>query len=112
MALTWALETGEPDRFPNERHAISYCGLCAAQRESAGKSQRGPLSKQRNHFLQTTLIEAAPIAKHINPPLRASYEAALSKGSQQRATLEIARRLVRQLLAIDRCYFKNLPNTA
>ena len=25
-ALSWAVETGEPSRFPNQRHAISYCG--------------------------------------------------------------------------------------
>ena len=33
-ALTWALETGDPRRFCNAKQAISYCGLCAAQRES------------------------------------------------------------------------------
>lgn len=50
-ALTWALETGEPARFPNARHAIGYCGLCAAQRASAGVQKRGPLSKQRKCIL-------------------------------------------------------------
>jgi len=28
MALTWALETGEPHRFRAVRKAVSYCGLC------------------------------------------------------------------------------------
>ncbi|HXR75123.1 MAG TPA: IS110 family transposase [Bryobacteraceae bacterium] len=51
-ALTWALEAGPVERFAGIRNAISYCGLCSAQRESAGKIQRGPLSKQRNKFLQ------------------------------------------------------------
>lgn len=104
-ALTWALETGEPARFPNERHAISYCGLCAAQRESADKQQRGPISKQRNMFLQTTLIEAAHLAVQHNDELKTIYEAHCAKGSKNRAVLEIARRLVRRLLAIDRQYF-------
>lgn len=66
IAFTWVVEVGEPSRFPNERHAISYCGLCAAERESAGVTHRGPLSKQRNHFLQTTLIEAAHLAVRFN----------------------------------------------
>ncbi len=35
-ALTWALEIGDPQRF-STRQAISYCGLCSAQRQSAGK---------------------------------------------------------------------------
>ncbi len=82
------------------------------QRESAGKSQRGPLSKRRNHFLQTTLIEAAHIANTSIHNYNAIHEAALGKGPKHRATLEIVRRLVRQLLAIDRCYFKTLQNAA
>ena len=104
-ALTWAVEVGEPSRFPNERHAISYCGLCAAQRESAGVQKRGPLSKQRNAFLQTTLIEAAHMAVTHNEKLRAIYETECRRGPKNRATLEVARRLVRWLLAIDRQYF-------
>ncbi len=65
-ALTWALETGEPSRFPNANHALSYCGLCSPQRESAGVAKRSPLSKQRNRFLQTTLVEAAHLAPRFN----------------------------------------------
>jgi transposase len=104
-ALSWAVEVGEPSRFPNERHAISYCGLCAAQRESAGVQKRGPLSKQRNAFLQTVLIEAAHIAITHNEKLRTIYETECQRGPKNRATLAVARRLVRWLLAIDRQYF-------
>ena len=111
-ALTWALEIGEPTRFPNARHAISYCGLCAAQKESAGVAKRGPLSKQRNRFLQTTLVEAAHLAPQFNETLRAIYEAAHQKGNRHRATLEVARRLVRYLLAIDRDYFRTQQQRA
>ena len=104
-ALTWAVEVGQPGRFPNERHAISYCGLCAAERESAGVQKRGPLSKQRNRFLQTTLIEAAHLAIVHNQKLRTIYETECQRGPKNRATLEVARRLVRWLLAMDRQYF-------
>lgn len=104
-ALTWAVEVAEPSRFPNERHAISYCGLCAAQRESAGIQKRGPLSKQRNAFLQTTLIEAAHMAVTHNQKLRTLYETECGRGPKNRAILAVARRLVRWLLAIDRQYF-------
>jgi len=111
-ALTWAVEVGEPSRFPNERHAISYCGLCAAERESGGVQKRGPLSKQRNHFLQCTLIEAAHLAVRFNPKLRAIYESECQRGPKNRAGLEVARRLVRWLLAIDRQYFACRKATA
>jgi transposase len=104
-ALTGAVETGEPSRFPNQRHAISYCGLCSAERESAGVQKRGPLSKQRNAFLQTPLIEAAHIAITHNEKLRSLYDTESLRGPKNRATLAVARRLVCWRLAIDRQYF-------
>jgi transposase len=101
-ALTWALEVAEPERFGSVRRAVSYCGLCAAQRESAGKTQRTPLSKQRNQHLQTVLIEAAKLAPRFNPELQAVHERELQRGSRNRATLAVARKLAAYLLAVDR----------
>ena len=69
-ALSWALEIAEPGRFGAIGRVVSYCGLCSAQRASAGKTQRGPLSKQRNKHLQRVLIEGAKLAPRWNPQLR------------------------------------------
>jgi transposase len=102
VALTWVLEIGEPERFGNARQAISYCGLCSAQQESAGKEKRGPLSRKRNKHLQTTLIEAAKLAPNWNPQLAALHEKELAYGNRNRATLAVARKLVEYLLAVDR----------
>jgi len=102
MALTWVLEIGDPSRFSSSRDAISYCGLCSAQRESAGKEQRGPISKKRNKHLQTMLIEAAKLAPNWNPQLAALHEKELARGNRNRATLTVARKLVEYLLAVDR----------
>lgn len=102
MALTWVLEIGDPARFSSSREAISYCGLCSAQRESAGKEQRGPLSRKRNKHLQTMLIEAAKLAPKWNLLLAALHEKELPKGNRNRATLAVARKLVEYLLAVDR----------
>jgi transposase len=102
MALTWVLEVGDPARFSSSRDAISYCGLCSAQRESAGKEQRGPISKKRNKHLQTKLIEAAKLAPHWNPQLAELHEKELTRGNRNRATLAVARKLVEYLLAVDR----------
>lgn len=101
-ALTWVLETGEVSRFSSSRNAISYCGLCSAQKESAGKEQRGPISKQRNKHLQTVLIEAAKIAPLWNEQLKALHEKELARGNRNRATLAVARKLVEFMLAVDR----------
>ncbi len=101
-ALTWVLEIGDPCRFSNNRQAISYCGLCSAQRESAGKEKRGPLSKQRNKHLQTVLIEAAKLAPRRNAELAEVYIRELARGNHNRATLAVARKLVAYLLAVDK----------
>jgi transposase len=101
-ALTWALEVADPNRFSSHSQAISYCGLTPALRSSAGKEQRSPISKQRNAWLQTTLIEAAKLAPRWNPPLAAVHARALERGHRNRATLAVARKLVAYLLAVDK----------
>ena len=101
-ALTWVLEIGDSGRFLSIRKAVSYCGLCSAQKESAGKEQRGPISKKRNKHLQTMLIEAAKLAPHWNEQLAIVHEQELKKGNRNRATLAVARKLVAYMLAVDR----------
>lgn len=103
-ALTWALEIDTPKRFSSIKDVQSYCGLCAAEHESAGKQRRMPLSKERNPHLQTILIEAAKLAPSFHPHLNAVYQKALNKpgGNRNRATLEVARKLAAYLLAVDK----------
>ena len=102
VSLTWALEIGEVNRFSSLAKAVSYCGLCSAQRESAGKSTRGPISKERNKHLQRMLVEAAKLAPRHAPQLRKLYERERQRGDHNRATLAVARKLVAHLLAVDR----------
>jgi transposase len=101
-ALTWALEVGDPQRFSSNGAAMSYCGLTPALRSSAGKQQRGPISKQRNAWLQTALIEAAKLAPRWNPQLATLYARERERGHANRATLQVARKLVAYLLAVDK----------
>jgi transposase len=101
-ALTWALEVDDPHRFSSIGDAVSYCGLTAAFRSSAGKQQRGPISKQRNAWLQTVLIEAAKLAPRWNPQLATLHAKQLELGHPNRATLQVARKLVAYLLAVDK----------
>jgi transposase len=101
-ALTWALEVDDPRRFSSIGNAVSYCGLTSAFRSSAGKEQRCPISKQRNAWLQTVLIEAAKLAPRWNPQLAALHARQLELGHPNRATLEVARKLVAYLLAVDK----------
>jgi transposase len=101
-SLTWALEVGEPQRFPSIADAVSYCGLTSALDSSADKQQRGPISKQRNPHLQTVLIEAAKLAPRWNSQLVEVHQRELQRGNRNRATLAVARKLVAYLLAVDK----------
>ena len=101
-ALTWALEIGDPTRFSSCAKVMSYCGLTSALRSSADKQQRGPISKQRNHWLQTALIEAAKLAPRWNPHLAELHARELDHGHRNRATLAVARKLTCYLLAVDK----------
>jgi transposase len=102
LALTWALEMGDVSRFSCAKAAISYCGLCGAEQSSAGKSQRTPISKQRNKHLQTILIEPPKVAPRWHPEFALLYDQQKQKGNRNRATLAIARKLVAYLLAVDK----------
>jgi transposase len=105
VSLTWALEIGDVRRFSSLNNAISYCGLCSAQTESAGKLKRGPLSKQRNKYLQRVLVEAAKMAPRSSPPLRALYQRERQRGDYNRATLAVARKLVAYLPPVSTIIF-------
>jgi transposase len=101
-ALTWALEIGDVQRFSSIKKAVSYCGLCGAEKSSGSTVQRTPLSKQRNKHLQTTLIEAAKMAPRLSPTLALLYDRERQKGNANRATLAVARKLVAYLMSVDR----------
>ena len=101
-ALTWVLEIGEIARFTRISKAISFCGLCSAQNQSADHDRRGPPSKKHNKNLQTILIEAAKLAPRWNQQLAAVHEQELTRGDRNRATLAVARKLVAYLYAVDK----------
>ena len=101
-ALTWALEVGDTSRFHSIKQAISYCGLCSAEKSSADKMMRTPISKQRNKHIQQVLVEAARLAPRYSDELALLYERERQRGNSNRATLAVARKMVAHMLAVER----------
>src|SRR6202163_2076344 len=101
-ALTWALEIGDVARFRSLKQAISYCGLCGAEKSSADKVLRTPISKQRNKHIQHVLVEAAKLAPRQNHELALIHEKEKQKGDRNRATLAVARKMVAWMVAVER----------
>jgi transposase len=114
-ALTWCLEIDTPERFSSINQAVSYCGLCSAQRESGGTEHRGPLSKLRNKHLQWVLIEASKLGVKSNTRLKAVYDKTCRHKDHNSATISVARRLTGWLLAMDKTgsiYDHTLPGAS
>jgi transposase len=101
-ALSWALEIGDPHRFRSVDRAVSYCGLVSPYQQSAEKQYRQPLSKKRNPHLQHVLIEAAHLAPRYHPLLRQLYDKVRQEVDAGAAVLEVARKLVAYLMAVDK----------
>ena len=100
-ALALALEIGDYTRFPSVKEAISYCGLCSAERSSADKVTRMPISKQRNKHIQRVLVEAAKLAVRQNHELAMVYDKELQRRNDNCATLAAVRKLVAYMLAVN-----------
>jgi transposase len=101
-ALTWALEIGDYTRFHSVKEAISYCGLCSAEKSSADKMMRMPISKQRNKHIQHVLVEAAKMAPRYSHELALLRDKEILRGNKNRATLAVARKMVTYMLAVER----------
>jgi len=100
--LTWVLEIGDVARFQSIKQAISYCGLCGAEKSSADKVMRTLISKQRNKHIQQVLVEAAKLAPRFSHELALIHEKEKQKGNRNRATLAVARKMVAWMIAVER----------
>ena len=73
-----------------------------AEKSSADKALRTPISKQRNKHIQRMLVEAARLAPRYSEELALLYERERQRGNANRATLAVARKMVAHMLAVDR----------
>jgi transposase len=83
-------ETGiDMDVFPSDGHLASWAGMCAGQRESAGKRQSGR-TRKGNQWLRTTLVQvawAASRTKHTY--LSAQYRRLAGRRGKKRALVAV-----------------------
>jgi transposase len=93
----WA-ELGDPQRFSSSRHAVRHTGLDVTVYSSNGKRTPGRLARQGPPVLRWALFEAAKCAARVSSPDHAYYLQVKDRLGGNRATLAVARKLVR------RCY--------
>jgi transposase len=80
-ALTWALEIGDVQRFSSIKKAISYCGLCGAERSPAIRCNARRCPSSATSICKPRLIEAAKMAPRNSAELALLYDKEKQKGN-------------------------------
>lgn len=95
VAQVIAAEVGtEVDRFPTDRHLMSWAGVCPGNNQSGGR-RRCSRIKAGNRSLRSALIEAAnAAAKKKNCYLRVMYQRLASRRGNKRALVAVARTIL------------------
>jgi transposase len=95
-APTIVAELGDARRFRNGDAVVRYTGLDVTVYSSDGKRSAGRLSRQGPEVLRWALFEAAKSSARVTAPDHAYYDAVRDRLTPNRATLSVARKLVRR----------------
>lgn len=95
-APTILAELGDARRFRNGDAVVRYTGLDVTVYSSDGKRSPGHLSRQGPEVLRWALFEAAKSSARTTAPDHAHYDAVRERLTANRATLSVARKLVRR----------------
>lgn len=91
--MTLILEVGDWDRFDNERNFNGYTGLVPSAHNTGETTRNGPLIRQGNKRIRTTLVEAAWRVITHDARMRRIYEDIKARSRASTAIVAVARRL-------------------
>jgi transposase len=81
-------------RFPSRAHVSSWAGLAPGQHESAGK-RKSPRVRDGNHYLRSTLVQAAWAAVRTKDSFLAAYFHRLAaRRGKQKAIIAVAHKIL------------------
>jgi transposase len=101
-ATTIAAEIGPFERFPNADALEFWAGLTADMKESAGRTQSGPITKAGSATLRWALGKAAVTLCQCDARQEATRQRLIARLGKPRANVAMARRLLRILYAMIR----------
>jgi transposase len=115
IAVTLYAEIGDPRRLGSSRKLVRLAGLDVTVSESADKRSPGRLSRQGAPVLRWAAYEAALSANRATSPDRGDYQLLRERIGHGRATLTIARKILRRahhvLVSVGDDLLAPLPDT-
>ncbi len=99
-AMTMITEIGDISRFESFTKFNSFIGLCPSEFSSGENVYKGKMTTRGNKTIRPLIIEAAWIAKRIDPALTLKFEELLKTKTVKRAIVIIARKLLSRLFTV------------
>jgi transposase len=106
-AMVLLTELSDISRFSNSDHLASYVGLSPGEDSSGDKEKTTGLSRRRNGYLRSVLIESSWVAVRKDPALLMSFTELTKRMSKNEAIIRIAHKLlnrIRHVLMHNECY--------
>jgi transposase len=93
-SITVLTELGNTERFPNVDSLASYAGLVPNVYGSGEREYVGRMTKRKNNYIQTILIQSAWMALRRDPSLTKTYHIWCARMKPNKAIIRIARKLL------------------
>lgn len=86
---------GDPTRFPDSNHLVSYLGLAPSMYDSGDAEQHGHITKAGAPYMRSLLCEIAQFAARPTHPLNPYFVRIAAKSGYKKAAIAIAQRFAR-----------------
>lgn len=86
---------GDPARFPDSNHLVSYLGLAPSMYDTGETERHGHITKAGSSYMRALLCEIAQHAARPNHPLYPYFVRVAVKSGYKKAAIAIAQRLAR-----------------
>lgn len=93
-SITVLTELGNTERFPNVDSLASYVGLVPNVYGSGEREHVGSMTKRKNNYVQTILIQSAWMALRRDPSLTKRYHIWCARMKPNKAIIRIAKKLL------------------
>lgn len=96
-AASFIAVIGDPTRFRDSNHVVSYLGLAPSMHDSGDTERQGHITQAGSSYMRNLLCEVAQQTSKRSHPLNPYFVRAMAKGGYKKAAVAVAQRLARIL---------------